>query len=103
MTETVTILVWGDAPLRNPKEWVIDTPKHKKDLVAKYLDYGGRCVSGGSPANCVICDKFLGDCRYSDGRYVWPEQASHYVLKHNVWVPEHEELFAMLSWRVIRP
>ncbi len=37
--------------------------------------------------NCGIPEEQMGHSDYTDGKYVWPEGLSHYIEKHDLWLP----------------
>jgi hypothetical protein len=43
-------------------------------------------------ARCRICGDRLGASDMKWGKYVWPQKAEHYVEKHDVWVPEFNDI-----------
>lgn len=103
------------APERDPFDWRRYIPAGRRQLVADFLDSGEQILGFMGYADCRICGDTLGtrDMGTDPSKakwaglgvglagLVWPEMASHYVLKHNVWTPEHEELYARLSWRKV--
>ncbi len=45
-------------------------------------------------ADCRICGDRLGTRDFFGHGFVWPELADHYVLKHDVWTKECDEMLA---------
>lgn len=43
-------------------------------------------------AICRICGMRLGARDFFGYGFVWPEGADHYILAHNVWTPECDEM-----------
>lgn len=73
----------------DPADFVDDTrDTHERDSVADYLGRGFvvRAYMGFSP--CRLCGKDNGCLELSDGTYVWPEGLAHYVVDHDVRLPE---------------
>lgn len=67
-------------------------PLRERELIAVYLDAAPDVEHwmGYSYCrfNCGIHGTEMGTTDKSDGRYLWPEGLSHYVLKHSVRLPE---------------
>lgn len=62
--------------------------------VVDHLRSGKVVAQYRGDAYCRICGKALGDADVSDGRYVWPEGAEHYVTDHAVWISRFDDLVA---------
>src|SRR5688572_25170293 len=62
-----------------------------RNAIGKYLDNGKRFMSylgySWCRFNCGIEDHNMGASCFTDGIYVWPEGLSHYIKKHDVWLP----------------
>ncbi|MFF7456750.1 hypothetical protein [Kitasatospora sp. NPDC008115] len=39
-------------------------------------------------SRCRLCSRANGSRDFTDGRYLWPEGLAHYVLDHNVRLPD---------------
>jgi hypothetical protein len=50
-------------------------------------------------AECRICGEELGSRDFFGHGFVWPEKADHYVLVHNVWTRECNEMLAAIRRR----
>jgi hypothetical protein len=37
---------------------------------------------------CRLCGQLNGSAEYTDGTYVWPEGLAHYVMEHDVRLPD---------------
>lgn len=37
---------------------------------------------------CGIDDETMGHACLTDGKYIWPEGLSHYIDRHDVWLPQ---------------
>lgn len=105
------ILFWGQhsqgdyykevAPFREPKDYVRnDVPRFRRECVAEFLDSGEQILGYMGYADCRICGDTLGTRDMGRDGLVWPEMASHYIRKHQVWTPEHQELWCKLTWKI---
>jgi hypothetical protein len=64
-------------------------PLQERELIAAYLDACPDVEHWMGYAYCRFgCDGGFGTTDKSDGKYLWPEGLSHYVLKHAVRLPE---------------
>lgn len=56
-------------------------------------------------ASCRMCGRQLGTRDLFGHGFVWPEGAQHYVLDHQVWTPDCDEMLAVVrrSLRVRGP
>jgi hypothetical protein len=72
----------------------IDTtiPRERREAVAKILAAGNIGMAYMGFAECRICGVRLGTRDFYGHGFVWPEKAEHYVLEHDVWVPELNDL-----------
>jgi hypothetical protein len=82
--------VRSDVPLEDREELVralqLRSSMHPTggDVLMGYLGY----------ATCRICRKQLGTRDFFGHGFVWPEKADHYVLIHDVWTKECDEMLA---------
>jgi hypothetical protein len=83
----------GEIPtLPHPKDFVNDQIKPgERKLLIEYLDKGKQVIAylGYSYCrfNCGTPDHEMGNSCLTDGKYIWPEKLSHYIRKHDVWLP----------------
>ena len=70
-----------------PQEIVSDNVKYKEEI-AEYLKNGNTAIQWQGHSGCRICQKTLGSKCLTDGKYIWPEKLEHYVIEHNVQLPE---------------
>jgi hypothetical protein len=57
--------------------------------IAERLAVGGDFIQWMGRASCRICGAQLGSrCLTFDGSWVWPEKLEHYVLEHNLVLPQ---------------
>lgn len=76
---------WPDVGDFVDESWDEDERLH----IGIYLRHGlvARAWMGYSP--CRLCDKATnGNLDLTDGTYIWPEGLAHYVLGHNVRLPQ---------------
>lgn len=78
----------------DPRKYIdkTKTPEQRKAL-AKYLENGKQVASFIGSSWCRFCGACMGYRAYSDGKYVWPEGLSHYVLAHELWIPVFDGKF----------
>jgi hypothetical protein len=57
------------------------------DVLMSYMGY----------ANCRICGVRLGTRDFFGHGFVWPELADHYVIVHQVWTKECDELLVAVQ------
>ncbi len=94
--------------LRDPFEWIVrmgarNGPAHAdRELVGRVLAQGKRGVAYMGYANCRICGRQLGTADLYGFGFIWPEKAEHYVLDHDVWTPECDDLLAAVKARMQR-
>lgn len=85
---------------RNPQEWVIRTvDRESRELVGNALAQGKVLMRFMGYAECRLCGRQLGSADLYGFGFIWPEKAEHYVLDHDVWTPECNELYAELLKR----
>lgn len=63
------------------------SPRRIATAVRLLRDGGMRALYKGT-ARCRLCSKSLGSRDFTDGTFMWPEAAEHYVLGHAVWTSE---------------
>lgn len=79
---------------RDPRHWVTDkVPRGIREEVGKVLAQGNRGIAYMGRAKCRICDRDLGNADLYGFGFVWPEKAEHYILDHDVWTPECNDLY----------
>jgi hypothetical protein len=90
------ILYWSEKlrPLDCVRD---DIPREKREAVAKILADGKAIEHWRGIARCRLCSKMLGSADLSRYGFIWPQRAEHYVIKHNVWVPELDVLLEKAS------
>jgi hypothetical protein len=66
-----------------------DAPGPHQEAIAAYLDAGHIYIATPGPTKDVIDRRTLiGPAHYlTDGRFVWPGDAAHYVRNYNVRMP----------------
>jgi len=57
---------------------------------------GAVLASHASWAICRMCGRPLGTRDFFGHGFVWPEGAAHYVVAHQVWTPECDEMLAAI-------
>lgn len=84
--------------LINPEFYEMIYEKYyiKKEYIAYYLDGGIVCNRYRGSSGCRICGKTLGTHERHNNTYIWPDQFSHYVLEHDVMLPE-SFIYSILS------
>lgn len=94
-SKRLTLVGYWDGPLTGPgwptvEDFVDPTwNTEERELVADYLQSGlvARRYMGYSA--CRFCGRNNGCLEFTDGRFVWPEGLAHYVLNHDVRLPEY--------------
>ncbi|RRD04749.1 hypothetical protein EII34_09425 [Arachnia propionica] len=92
--ERLILIGYWDGPLASPGwptvEDFVDSnwDAEERELVADHLQTGMivRRYMGYSP--CRFCGRNNGSLELTDGHFVWPEGLAHYVLEHDVRLPE---------------
>lgn len=74
-----------------------DIPRADRELVAAALRGGERMQAWLGYANCRLCGVQLGTCDLGGYGFLWPEQAEHYILEHDVWTPDCAVLRRLLG------
>lgn len=83
----------------HPRDRVDGTiPREKRERVAEILAAGNIGMAYMGRSECRICGIELGSRDFYGHGFVWPEKAEHYVLEHDVWVPELETLLLKAGW-----
>jgi len=101
----------------DPRNWIDSNwPEEDRDLVVAHLEDGAVAEAYCGFARCRICDELAGSISRTDGTYLWPDGLVHYLLEHDVRLPdefvEHvrkytDELEGMLVdatwWKAAKP
>lgn len=96
MITSKKILFWrgsarSDASLPWPADFVDTTiSAEKRKLIADLLRDGKVINSYRGMAACRLCGELLGSQDKSGHGFIWPSRAEHYVLKHDLWIPEFD-------------
>ena len=86
-----------------PQELVQDKPVENFDKIAKYLETGIPAIYWKGYSACRICGKTLGTKCLTDGTWIWPEKLEHYILEHNVRLPEEFiDHMKRCRWMIVR-
>ena len=66
--------------------WRLD----ERDRIAAYLKSGKACLVCCGRARCRFdgCGIVLGSADLTDGRWLWPAKLEHYILEHDVCLPD---------------
>lgn len=94
-TDLQPMLYWGREVGQRPHDFLTRSPSWKKKAVALILRNGHDATPGIHAlgwANCRICNADLGSLDLTRFGFVWPEKAEHYIMKHDVWTPECDDL-----------
>jgi len=76
-----------------PENCVDETiPKSCRDRAVAILTEGEVVSQMRGFAGCRICGERLGTADMQALGFVYPQKAEHYILEHNVWVPELKEM-----------
>ncbi|MEV6283405.1 hypothetical protein [Kribbella sp. NPDC051770] len=75
---------WPDVRSSIDPAWDED----ERDMTAVYLRHGLVARAYMGPATCRVCGRRNGSVELTDFVYVWPEGLSHYLLEHQVRLPE---------------
>lgn len=74
--------------LPDPKDFIDESwPVEERKIIAGYLDVQPVWESWMGYSACRICGTTNGSQCKSDGKYVFPEGFSHYILNHSVKPP----------------
>lgn len=97
-------VVPGGRRYGQPREHVRkDVPRADREELARALQLRSAANPTGGDvsmgymgwAECRICGEKLGTRDLFGNGFVWPEKADHYVLAHDVWTKECDEMLAM--------
>ncbi len=91
------LLYWSDD--YRPQDFINKPHPDASKVVAILQNYDRRIPWKGW-ARCRICDEILGSSCIILGDFMWPKQAEHYILKHNLWIPEFDELLEKLDGKI---
>jgi hypothetical protein len=83
------ILFWNGSI--HPKDFtgkIEIIPVNVRRAVLRCLQKGQPCAVYGEPYRCLICGSRLGNHDLTDGEFLWPEQAGHYLEAHGIWTPD---------------
>ena len=69
-----------------------DVPHDKRQELARALQDGNVLMTYRGCAACRICGVRLGSQDLFGHGFVWPQKAEHYVLVHDVWTKECDEM-----------
>ncbi len=85
----------GKAPERTglPRPQTLTRPGWRiqdRVRIVTYLQGGVVCGGWAGLAHCRFteCDAALGSCDLTDGDWLWPQKLEHYVMAHEVCLPE---------------
>lgn len=85
-TDRQPIMFWTKS--FNPKNMMgQDVPIEKRQRAIRKFQKGRVVSRYKGFASCRICGKRLGSADLALGRFIWPEEAEHYIEEHNVWFP----------------
>ena len=92
MTHLTLIGYWRskEAPMwPDPAEFVDHAWDEKeRRLVGVYLSSGQVPWVAAGFSRCRLCDKPNGCAENTDGTYIWPEGLAHYIIDHDVRLPQ---------------
>lgn len=97
LVELFVSVLTGKALNVQPKDCVT-TKIARTDRVAlaKALADGQEHEAYLGHADCRICGVKLGSKDLTGWGFMWPEQAEHYILEHDVWTPDCTRLLAAI-------
>lgn len=79
---------------RDPRDWIITkVERAMREQLGKVLASGKRGMVYMGHAECRICGVELGCADFHGYGFTWPEKAEHYILEHDVWTPECNDLY----------
>lgn len=92
--ELIVIGYWDDPA--TPGKWPrvedfidLSWDEDDRDFVGRYLQTGLVVAAYMGYSTCRVCGRTdNGDLELSDGKFVWPNGLSHYVLNHGVRLPD---------------
>jgi hypothetical protein len=74
-----------------------------RERIVAYLQSGTVCVTwaGRAPCRFTECGRLLGSSDLTDGQWLWPKGLEHYVVAHDVCLPEaFVETMRANGWQV---
>ena len=97
----IRMLYWGTAPGDRPRDHIdVTVPTVHRRSVALVLKHGADAhpnVQAMGWASCRLCGAHLGSRDLTAFGFVWPEQAEHYLIEHDVWTPECAQLLQRVT------
>lgn len=90
MSAARRIFFWS--PFHRPDQFVRDVAPDRRAQLGSVLALGRVRESYLGDASCRICGITLGSADLEGFGFIWPAKAEHYVLEHNVWPAEADEL-----------
>lgn len=86
-----------DESLPPPQELVSDYEPEVRERIAAYLNDGAEYVQKIGFSRCRFsCGYVTVPAELTDGEWVWPRELGHYVIQHNIRMPD-EFIFRVLS------
>lgn len=88
---TREILFWSKT--YRPHDF-INRPNPRADIAVQILRNPKNKMGYMGFALCRICDAHLGSHDFAAHGFVWPQGAEHYIIAHQLWIPELDDLIA---------
>ncbi len=68
---------------------LLNTSKYEDiDYIVEYIRNGGKVSTVASKKTCEYCKEIAGAINYyTDGKWIWPEWLEHYLLIHELELP----------------
>lgn len=92
MTKLIAVGYWNDKPFEErfiyPQEVVSEKKLPDMLKLADYVAKGNSAIAWKGYSACRICDKILGTRCLTDGAYIWPEKLEHYIVEHDIFLPQ---------------
>ena len=87
-----------------PHEIVSESKLPDMLKLADYVAKGNSAIAWKGYSACRICDKILGTRCLTDGAYIWPEKLEHYIVEHDIFLPQEFIDHAKNNkWQVKKP